>query len=261
MSINNNEEEKKGIFARWKLYAEISNMSSVARRYFVMNFTDGLLTTLGIVIGFLVIYLRDPTKYPSTDVIILPGVATAIAMGVSGIMGSHLIEEAERARIIIEMEKAMVEYDDEKDIEHKEVNVEEERTEIMKHMIGLSPKVKQSFIKKKINKTSEKTKKKELSMREKAERFATYFLAMVDGLSPFMGSFIVLIPFLIVIQLTLLQFILSFVIIFVVVFFLAAYLAKLSDASIIRYSINFILAVIITIVLTLTIGQISTPRS
>jgi predicted membrane protein (TIGR00267 family) len=257
----NKTQEKKGLIARWKLYAEISKMGTVARRYFVMNFTDGLLTTLGIIIGFLVIFLRDPSKYPNTDVIILPGVATAIAMGVSGIMGSHLIEDAERAHVLIEMEKAMARYHEEREIvQHKGVE-SDEREEIMKHMIGLSPEAKERFIKKQINIKKKKKKKKEKSINEKAQSFATYFLAIVDGLSPFLGAFIVLIPFLVALTLSLVQFIIAFVIIFVVVTLLAAYLAKLSEESIIKYTINFLLAVVITIILTLTIGQIQTPSS
>ena len=255
-------KEKKGVFARWKLYAEISKMGAVARRYFVMNFTDGLLTTLGIIIGFLVIFLRDPSKYPNTDVIILPGVATAIAMGVSGIMGSHLIEDAERSRVLIEMEKAMVKYHEDRKIESESHSDTEERTEIMKHMIGLSPKAKEHFIKKQTSIEKEKkSKKKGKSINEKAEAFATYFLALVDGLSPFLGAFIVLIPFLVALSLSLIQFIIAFIIIFIVVTLLAAYLARLSEESIIKYTINFLLAVIITIILTLTIGQIQPPSS
>jgi len=253
------EKRNKSLFGRWKIYWDISNVSAVARRYFVMNFTDGLLTTLGILVGFFVLFIANPLQYPLTNIIVLPGIGTAIAMGISGIIGSHLIEEAERAKIIAEMKRSMAIYtenDESDDIENNSTNMKELKEEVLKHMIGLSRKAKDTFIKKQVEIESEnQTNKKEKDINEKAEHFATYILAIIDGLSPFLGSIILLVPFLITIDLTFVHFIISFIIIIVTIFFLARYLAKLSEESIFKYFLNFFLAVVITIVLTLTIGQ------
>lgn len=253
------KEEKKKFFGRWRVYWEISEVSAVARRYFVMNFTDGLLTTLGIIVGFFVLFIANPLQYPLTNIIVLPGIGTAIAMGISGIIGSHLIEEAERAKIIVEMKKSMANYrgsDESDEEENNSMNTRELKEEILKHMVGLSRKARVNFRKERAEINSEdQTNKNKKDINEKAEHFATYILAIIDGLSPFLGSIIVLVPFLITIDLTFVHFIISFIIIIVTIFFLARYLAKLSEEPIFKYFLNFFLAVVITIVLTLTIGQ------
>jgi len=253
------EKSNKRIIGRWKLYWEISEVSAVARRYFVMNFTDGLLTTLGIIVGFFVLFTADQSQYPTTHILILPGVGTAIAMGVSGIIGSHLIEEAERAKLINDLKKAMAIYHEDDDSENEESDPDKKnqiKEEILKHMIGLSRKAKETYIKKQIEvESNKKSPKKEKDLNEKAEDFATYTLSIIDGLSPFLGSMIVLIPFLLTITLTIWQFIVSFIIIVITVFFLARYLARLSKESVIKYFMNFLFAIIITIILTLTVGQ------
>jgi VIT1/CCC1 family predicted Fe2+/Mn2+ transporter len=255
----NKEGKELNIIERWKLYWEISEVSAIARRYFTMNFTDGLLTTLGIIIGIFVLYIRDPSEYLTTDILILPGIATAIAMGVSGISGSILSEEAERAKIDYDLKKAMVLYEEEKDLKNNISdlnNLNQVKEEILKHMIGLSRKAKERYIKKHVKVDSnENYHNKAKDINKKAENFATYTLSIVNGLSSFLGALLMLIPFFVVHNLNIFQFIISFIIIIVTTFLLARYLAKLSKESIIKYFSNFLLAIILTIFLTLTIGQ------
>ena len=252
------KKSNKSILRRWKLYWEISEVSAVARRYFIMNFTDGLLTTLGIIVGFFVLFIADPLKYPTTNIIILPGIATAIAMGVSGISGSLLSEEAERAKINFDLRKAMALYQEKDDIKNEISdlnNNSQKKEEILKHMIGLSRKAKEIYIKKQIEvELDKKSHKKEKDINEKAEDFATYTLAIINGLSSFLGAILMLIPFFAIPNLTYIQFIISPIIIIISVFFLARYLARLSKESVIKYFIIFLLTIIITIVFTLTIG-------
>jgi len=62
----------------------------IARRYFVMNTFDGILSGIGILIAFLISGIYD------SQVIILSCFGSSIAMGISGIWGTYLIERAER---------------------------------------------------------------------------------------------------------------------------------------------------------------------
>ncbi|MHA1796924.1 MAG: hypothetical protein ACTSVY_00630 [Candidatus Helarchaeota archaeon] len=100
---------------RWKRYIEISEVGSLLERYFVMNAFDGSLTTLGIIIGAWVGnggFFNMPASLvfnvETIKFIVLVGLATAFSMGVSGIWGSYLTEEAEKAKERKEIERAMV---------------------------------------------------------------------------------------------------------------------------------------------------------
>lgn len=80
----------------------MSEVGSIARRYFVMNAFDGALTMLGVVIGSYLIGVKDP------HVIIAAGVSGALAMGISGVSGAYMAESAERAKHLKELERAML---------------------------------------------------------------------------------------------------------------------------------------------------------
>jgi predicted membrane protein (TIGR00267 family) len=88
---------------KWKQYSEISGVSSITRRYFVMNAFDGALTMLGVVIGAYV----SGILHQST-VIISAGIAGSIAMGASGLSGAYMTEKAERTKKLKKLEKAML---------------------------------------------------------------------------------------------------------------------------------------------------------
>ena len=96
---------KVGEFIREKItlfreYSKISESGEIARRYFAMNSFDGILTTLGILIGSWVGKVHEP------KVVIMTGLGAAVAMGVSGFWGAYETEKAERARSLQEMERA-----------------------------------------------------------------------------------------------------------------------------------------------------------
>ena len=76
-------------------------MSKILRRYFVLNSFDGALTIFGVLIGTYVLDTTDPIT------VIKLGLATTIAVGVSGIWGSFFTEMAERKRELREIEKAV----------------------------------------------------------------------------------------------------------------------------------------------------------
>lgn len=80
-------------------YNQLVGIGEIARRYFAMNAFDGVLTTIGVLVGNYLVGVRDVT------VPIRIGMATSIAMGVSGLWGAYLTEAAERQRELDELEK------------------------------------------------------------------------------------------------------------------------------------------------------------
>ena len=80
-------------------YDKLANISEIARRYFAMNSFDGVLTIIGVLMGNLVAGVNDARIVLST------GLATSVAMGVSGLWGAYLTESAERKRDLDELSK------------------------------------------------------------------------------------------------------------------------------------------------------------
>lgn len=85
--------------AEIKSYNQIVGITEIARRYFVMNAFDGILTTIGVLAGNYLAGVRD------LSIPIKIGIATSIAMGISGLWGAYLTETAERQRELSELEK------------------------------------------------------------------------------------------------------------------------------------------------------------
>lgn len=87
---------------RWDVlreYNRISGTAEIARRYLVMNAFDGVLTIIGVLMGNYMAGVRD------VAIVINTGLATSMAMGVSGLWGAYLTESAERERDLAELEK------------------------------------------------------------------------------------------------------------------------------------------------------------
>ncbi|MCD6503008.1 MAG: hypothetical protein J7K58_02090 [Euryarchaeota archaeon] len=83
------------------LYLEVTRVSEIARRYFVMNSLDGALTMLGVSIGAFIGGHLDP------HIVLSSGLSGAVAIGLSGVSGAFLTEYAERKRELKEMEKSI----------------------------------------------------------------------------------------------------------------------------------------------------------
>ncbi len=83
---------------RLKEYSGIAEIGDIARRYFAMNAFDGILTMIGVLMGNYSAHVEDATIVVST------GLATCIAMGISGLWGAYLTEAAERKRALIALE-------------------------------------------------------------------------------------------------------------------------------------------------------------
>ena len=126
--------------ARLRTYDRLVDIAEIARRYFAMNAFDGVLTIIGVLMGNLTARVDNPRIVVST------GLATCVAMGVSGLWGAYLTESAERQRDIDELSHFTLE-------------------DLNDSRIG------------------------------RASRTAVITVALVDGFSPFLAAFIVLIPF------------------------------------------------------------------
>jgi predicted membrane protein (TIGR00267 family) len=87
---------------RFQTYLRVSQAYKIARRLFVMNAFDGILTIMGVVIGAHFSGLSDP------EIVITAGVGGSIAMGISGMSGAYLAERAERRRDLQKLEGAML---------------------------------------------------------------------------------------------------------------------------------------------------------
>ena len=86
-------------YARFRQYSRIVSMGEIARRYFAMNAFDGVLTIIGVLMGNYTAGIRDARIVVST------GLATCVAIGISGLWGAYLTESAERKRELTELEE------------------------------------------------------------------------------------------------------------------------------------------------------------
>ena len=93
---------------KFRIYAKITNLWAIARRYFVNNFYDGMLTVLGILLGFFIIIFESETHTINSRLVIFTGLGTSISMFISGLTGSYLSEKAEQRKLKDELNKAMI---------------------------------------------------------------------------------------------------------------------------------------------------------
>ncbi len=84
---------------RLREYSRISEVERIARRAFANNSFDGVLTMIGVVMGSFVVGVKDAT------VVLVTGLSTALAIGISGGWGAYLTESAERRHAIGELER------------------------------------------------------------------------------------------------------------------------------------------------------------
>lgn len=80
-------------------YDKLANISEIARRYFAMNAFDGVLTIIGVLMGNFVAGVSQ------AHIVLSTGLATCVAMGVSGLWGAYLTESAERQRDLDELSR------------------------------------------------------------------------------------------------------------------------------------------------------------
>jgi len=218
------------IIDKWKQYSKMSNLGEIARRKFFNNCFDGALTCSGIISGMFILFLANPGLLVPSNVIIT-GFATALAIGISGLWGAFLSEEAERKKKIRDLKKEMVILDE----EDGEVEIETGKVE----------------------KKSRKKKKSQETIITKSENFATIVASLVDGGAPVLGASLPLIPFFFGESLTIMHFISSYIILVGLLVYLGIYLGQISGGGRLRYALHLVAAGVVTLIVTLLLGQIT----
>jgi len=206
----------------WKQYGKLSDLGEISRRKFFNNCFDGALTCAGIVSGIFIIFLSPNSFQFTPQNVLITGFATTLAIGISGLWGAFLSEEAERKKKVSDMKKdmAIVEETAEEDDQNNKSN-------------------------------NHKT------ILEKAERFATIVASLVDGGAPAVGSTLPLIPFFFGASLTIGHFIFSYVILAGLLVYLGIFLGNISGGGKLRYALHLVTAGVVTLLISLLLGQIT----
>jgi predicted membrane protein (TIGR00267 family) len=191
-------------FEQWREYSELSKAGHIARRAFANNSFDGVLTMVGVVMGSFVVGVEDAT------VVLVTGLSTALAIGISGGWGAWLTESAERRHEIDELEQFTL-------------------TQLQFTKIG------------------------------RASRMAVVMVAAVDGLSPFLSAFLVVLPFFFAPLLPSITyaFYASLAMALLALFGLGIYLGRISREKLIPYGIKTTIAGIVCIALTYALERLS----
>lgn len=84
---------------RLQRYSQFVNIAEIARRYFAMNAFDGVLTIIGVLMGNFTAGVEE------ARIVVTTGLATCVAMGISGLWGAYLTEAAERQRELQDLEE------------------------------------------------------------------------------------------------------------------------------------------------------------
>ncbi len=101
------------------------------------------------------------------------------------------------------------------------------------------------------NSNLKKKKKKSKNIQEKAETFASIVVSIVNGLSPFLGGLVALIPFFFVQVAYFSTFIISFSIILVCIISLGVFLGVVSKESILKNIIQMVFAFVLTLIISI----------
>jgi len=167
-------------------YLKKTGVTRLARRYFVMNSFDGILTTIGLLSGSFVGGIQD------SALILTIGISAGIAIAMSGGLGVFLTESAERK-------------------------------------IDLRA----------VNKTWFKDYEEKKALR-KAHISAAYFLAFVDGMSPFIATLAVLSPF--AFYAASQAYFMAFAIAGMALFLLGAFLGRITRENMLGYGLKMLFA-------------------
>ncbi len=209
---------------QWKDYSKLSDLGIIARRKFFNNAFDGALTCAGIVSGIFILFLAEPSTFEAKDVLIT-GFATALAIGISGLWGAFLSEEAERKKKVLDMKKDMA--------------IVEEEAE--------NPELKN-------NKNKSNKIKEPRTLIERAEKYATIVASLVDGGAPVLGSSLPLVPFFFGVSLNLIHFIFSYIILAGLLIYLGIFLGQISGGGRLRYALHLITAGVVTLIVSILLG-------
>jgi len=258
----------KSLTKKWRKYSELSNLGIIARRKFFNNCFDGALTCAGIVSGSFIFFLSNKPQSLSSAIIVITGFSTALAIGISGLWGAFLSEEAERKKKMDDLKKEMVIIEKgnaEEGKEHKEKNKEKnieiilrEDEEIQKAMVA-PIKINHSNDKRKFSLKSKKKVKNSKTLIEQSERFATIVASLVDGGAPVLGSVLPLIPFFFGTNLSLFHFLVSYAILVGVLVYLGIFLGSISGGGRLKYTLHLVMAGITTLIVSLLLELAISP--
>jgi len=249
----------KDSIKKWRKYSELSNLGIIVRRKFFNNCFDGALTCAGIISGSFIIFLSSPAQNLGSTIIIITGFSTALAIGISGLWGAFLSEEAERKKKMIDLKKEMVIFEEEKpnnrekkglSNDEKEILEEQEIQKAMVTPINLNHTNNKRFFSLK-GKPKKKIRKNNKSIIERSEKFATIVASLVDGGAPVLGSILPLIPFFFGDTLSIFHFLVSYGVLVAILIYLGIFLGKISGGGHAKYAIHLVSAGITTLLVSL----------
>ncbi len=116
---------------RVKTYNRIANITKIVRRYFAINGFDGVITSIGVLVGN---YIIKVTEYRH---VIIAGAAICISLGVSGVWSAYSSETAERRKELDDLEESTLHNLDETIISH----AQKFAVKVLAAVNGLSPVV------------------------------------------------------------------------------------------------------------------------
>jgi VIT1/CCC1 family predicted Fe2+/Mn2+ transporter len=251
----------KDLTKKWRRYSELSNLGIIVRRKFFNNCFDGALTCAGIVSGSFIIFLSNPQNLTSA-IIIITGFSTALAIGISGLWGAFLSEEAERKKKMIDLKKEMVISEEEEEEKpnnkenngrnnhEKEILEEQEIQKAMVSPINLNNTHNKRFFSLKGN-PKKKKRKNHKSIIEQSERFATIVASLVDGGAPVLGSVLPLIPFFFGDTLSIFHFYIAYAVLVAILIYLGIFLGKISGGGHAKYAMHLVTAGVTTLLVSL----------
>ena len=260
----------KSKMEKWRKYSEMSNLGIIARRKFFNNAFDGALTCAGIVSGSFIIFLSNPGQTLSSTIIIITGFSTALAIGISGLWGAFLSEEAERKKKISDLKKEMVIFEEEtnenegkekieREKQKKHEKTKLEKIEIQRAMITpINMEHKDQYGKDSLNEAKSKNNGKN-SLIEQSERFATIIASLVDGGAPVLGSVLPLLPFFFGTSLSLFHFIISYAVLVGILVYLGIFLGNISGGGRVKYTLHLVTAGITTLIVSLLLELAISP--
>lgn len=143
-----------------------------------------MLTILGILLGFFILIFKEGQQSVESHIVLLTGFATSISMLMSGLSGSYISEKAERKRLKSELDKAMVILNEEEENEANDKLLENKEIEKAMLTVNFTDENRTTGLK---VKKSNKKRRKAKTIQEKAERFASIIVSLVNGFAPLLG--------------------------------------------------------------------------
>ena len=246
----------KSLLKKWRKYSDLSNLGIIARRKFFNNAFDGALTVSGIVSGNFIFFITHRTEPLSPAFIIITGLSTALAIGISGLWGAFLSEDAERKKKLADLKKEMVIIKEENE---KSKKILAEHDEIQKAMITPINYKKAVDHRGDFEESDSDNIKNNKSLIERSERFATIIASLVDGGAPVLGSVLPLIPFFFGTDLSEFHFYISYAVLVCILVYLGIFLGNISDGGRLKYTLHLVTAGITTLIVSLLLELAISP--